>query len=316
MPGRSASLPSAPAGNASPPGDSRPSAHESRVAILQALGTTFLWSITPTLVKLTLPHFDPFAIAFLRYALATTFLLGMLAARGDPWRPPRGVGGLLALGGLGAAFNYFFQIQGLRYTTASASSFIIQWEGVALLLIGWAVLGERWTRAKAWGSLVCSVGVFLVGWNGEPWAALFNSSTALGNGMVFLAGLSWSVYAACQKAITGRVHPLHALTTFFMVASVFTGAAWIGLGAWPHAFPLWPTLGVVFMGVMGTGFSYVLLALALRHMDAGTAGMWTTPLPVLSAVIAWWVLHERPSVWTWTGGALTLIGLLILSREE
>jgi drug/metabolite transporter (DMT)-like permease len=73
---------------------------------------------------------------------------------------------------------------------------------------------------------------------------------------------------------------------------------------------------MVYMGVFGTGLSYLLLVLALQKMDAGTAGMWTTPLPLVSSILAYTLLHERPSIYTGVGGALVLAGLLSLSKHE
>jgi drug/metabolite transporter (DMT)-like permease len=285
-------------------------------ALAQVVGTTFLWGFTPTLVKLILPVFDPFAIAFLRYLIATIFLLGVLRARGKPWRWPKVSSGLLLLGGLGAAFNYFFQLVGLKYTTASASSFIIQGEAVALLFIAWLFLGERWTRLKAWGSLVCTVGVLIVGWNGVSWGEIFNSSMLAGNVLTFFGGVSWAVYAACQKVVSRSTDALQTLAVFFLLATLITGLVWPFMGTWPHQVTPTALLGILLLGTCCTGLGYLLLAQAMRTMDAGTTGMWTTPLPVFASIIAYFALGEKPSLYTWAGGSLVLAGLLILSREE
>ncbi|MBW3624258.1 MAG: DMT family transporter [Armatimonadetes bacterium] len=285
-------------------------------AILQASGTTLLWGTIPVAVKLVLPSFDPYAIAFLRYALGTLALLIWFRSQGKAWTWPRVSMGVMLVGGVASALNYIFYNLGLSYTTASAASFIIQGEAVVLLLLAWVFLDEGWSGFKAVGSIVCTVGMLIVGWNGHPLHEVFHSSKLLGNLLVFLAGTSWAVYAVCQKRALRQAESLQALIAFFLLASVLTGVAWAVAGTWPHDFTPVTVGGMLYMGILGTGLSYLLLTQAMRHMDASTAGMWTTPMPIVTAAMAFLLIGERPSFYTWVGGALVLAGLLILAREE
>lgn len=287
-----------------------------RIAIAQISGTTFLWGTIPVGVKLALPSFDPYAISFLRYALSVLFLLGVLAVQRKRWSWPQAPKGILLAGGVASAANYLFYNVGLTKTTASAAAFIIQGESAVLALLAWLVLRERWTAAKAWGITLCTLGVCIVGWGGQPWAKLFNSQTFLGNLMVFCAGVSWAIYAVCQKAVAPHADPLSSLLAFLGLSALFTGLFWAAHWTPPHHLTPVSVADMIYMGLFGTGLSYWLLALALQNMDAGTAGMWTTPLPLVSAILAYSLLHERPSVYTGAGGAFVLAGLLMLSKHE
>jgi drug/metabolite transporter (DMT)-like permease len=55
---------------------------------------------------------------------------------------------------------------------------------------------------------------------------------------------------------------------------------------------------------------------ALRYLSATYVTIATLAEPIGSALLAWWLLGERPTLWAAVGGALTLAGIAIASQTE
>jgi drug/metabolite transporter (DMT)-like permease len=55
---------------------------------------------------------------------------------------------------------------------------------------------------------------------------------------------------------------------------------------------------------------------ALRYLSATFVSLATLGEPIGSTLLAWWVLGERPTVWSVVGGTLILSGIVYASRAE
>ncbi|HEY3284519.1 MAG TPA: DMT family transporter [Armatimonadota bacterium] len=286
-----------------------------RSAAAHVFGTVLLWSFVPVVVKQLQPY--NLGISLGRFVFAVLALAGIQALRGRRLFAFQGSRGVLLLGGVAMAGNYCFFNVGLRYTTASAANLVVQVEVVALVLLARWVLGERWTRAKALGIVVCMSGVLLVAWDGRPLHTLLRAQDLPGNALVFLAGCCWGVYAVCQRLLARTNSTLESLTALFLVSMAVTAAvvAVLGTGG-DRPMPAIILLWCAVLGVFGTAASYVLLSRGIALSDATTAAMMTTSLPLFTATEAHLVLGESVSRWTFLGGSIIVSGLLLVAHEE
>lgn len=76
------------------------------IGIACMLGVVALWSIVPVLVKLLIPVFDPFTIAFLRLSQGAAVVLAVFFVRGHNLRDLR-----LLAGVLGIVYAERYQVQ-------------------------------------------------------------------------------------------------------------------------------------------------------------------------------------------------------------
>ena len=120
------------------------------IGIACMLGVVALWSVVPVLVKLLIPVFDPFTIAFLRLSQAAAVVLVVFFVRGHSLRDIRLCGWHL-IGGLGIGLNYSMFALSLSYTTASAGVLIVQVQYVTLVVLATLVLHERLGLGKVAG---------------------------------------------------------------------------------------------------------------------------------------------------------------------
>jgi len=286
------------------------------MAPLYILAAVFLWSFVPLLVKEALLVFSPGWIAALRLLMGGLILLpaSLLARR------PAGGGerGVLLLGGLGIAGNYLLYTLAMRHTTASAGTVVVQVEVVFLVVLGVLVLRESLPTLKAAGALLALAGVALVAWNGETLRSLVASRYFLGNVTMLGAGLSWAWYGLAQKLVAPRRPGAAGVAPMLLVGGVACAAS----AAWQPLLvgrptPLdWLELGL--LGFVCTGLSYLLLARGFSRLEASSAGMLTTTLPVMTMVQAHYWRGEPITLFLALGAAAVIAGvvLIILSGRQ
>jgi len=276
------------------------------------LAAVFLWSFVPLLIKGVLPVFSPEWIASLRLLMGGALLLpaALLGARSPG---PRRLRALMVMGGLGVAGNYLLYTLAMRHTTASAGNVIVQVEVVFLVFLGVVVLRESLGGMKLAGTLLALGGVLVVAWNGERLTELVDSRYFLGNVTMLGAGLSWAWYGLAQKLVAEARPGASGAAPMLLVggAAAAVPAAWHPLLVGPASSGDWVSLLV--LGFVSTGTAYLLLARGFARLEASTAGMLTTMLPVMTMVEAHFWAGEALTAYLLVGAAAVVGGVVLIT---
>jgi len=277
------------------------------------VATAFLWGTVAVIVKVMVRAVDAALIAFVRMALgglALTFAMFATRTRIVPrenWR-------LVGIGAVGIAFNYLLFTIGLRYTSASAGAMVVQTEVVFLAVLSVVLLKEPFGSKKIVGMTVALVGVTLISWNGNDVSSLLRSDYLLGNAIIILAGLFWAFYAYCQKRLTQDGRVLSSLSPIFLIsAGILLPFALPSVPGLAHLSGL-QVVGLLYLGLICTGFAYLLLAKGMKGVPASTAGLLTTLMPVSSVILAHAFLGEGLTPYMALGAALDLGGIALVIR--
>lgn len=85
----------------------------------------------------------------------------------------------------------------------------------------------------------------------------------------------------------------------------------------------WPTAGErrpLLLAMLGNAVGFpLLLGYALRHVSAGHAAVFTALLPLTTAALAAWALHQRARLGFWVcaaGGALLVVGFSLVRMRQ
>ena len=178
-------------------------------------------------------------------------------------------------------------------------------------LLGVGLLGETATRRDSWmiASVTCGVAVILVG-------AWRNSGAVPQQGVGALWGLTSGVALA---GVFLSLRRLSRLDPIWVVAVCHLAAAG-ALAPWVLTRYPWPSAGqlgwLLAFGGLQMGLPYVLFTRGLRTVPAHEASCLALLEPLLVSLwvyIAWGSSPEYrpPDSWTWAGGALILVGLLL-----
>ncbi len=249
------------------------------------------------------------AVAFWRCALGAALLLPPAVVRRE--RFPRGKTlyiGLASGVALGAHFGFW--ISSLDYTSVAASVVLVSTQPVFVAILAYLLFGERTSPMSFMGILVALAGTAVIAGDGSV-----GSAAIFGNMLALVGAITVAVYVLIGRSSrTGGVGVLPYSIVVYSAAALTLLPVALLLDArlWGYPGETWFWLGAITLGpqIMGhTVFNW-----ALRYVEASIISGTILAEPVVSALLAWLILSEKPGLPTILGGAVVLGGLFLLLR--
>ena len=280
---------------------------ESRVA-LPAVAVGVL-AVSAAAIFIRLADAPALAVAFWRNALGVLVLLPLALY----WREtfPRGrtlYYGLASGVALGAHFGFW--ISSLDYTSVAASVVLVCTQPVFVAILAYLFFGERTSPLSFSGILVALAGTAVIVSDGSA-----GSATLFGNALAVIGAVMVAVYVLFGRSLrtTGvGVLPYSVVVYASASATLLPAALYAGTPLWGYSGETWFWLSAVTLGPQVLG--HTVFNWALRYVEASIISATILAEPVVSALLAWLVLSEKPGLATLAGGAVVLFGLFLLLR--
>jgi drug/metabolite transporter (DMT)-like permease len=201
-------------------------------------------------------------------------------------------------------------------TSAGVSGLVINVEVVATIALAVWVLGEPLTVRRVVGSAVTLAGVLFVSSAGLSFADLAARRHLLGNVLVMLAGVSWSVFAVAQRQAPRRGNLFQLLGPIFTVAALTTAPPLLLPAAWHNPAGALPSVMLGVLVVLCTAAVYLVYARCQELVDVSVLAIVIGTIPIFALVFAWLILGEPLADRLVAGGAVILAGVLVISTER
>ena len=272
---------------------------------------SLLASGTHIVAKVIVVDVDPITLTFLRSSLSgAVFFLLYLAIRNRPSISAGDWKRLIVLGLLAVPLNQFFFLFAIKLTTPQNASLLYGTTPIFVFLISMVSLGERPTLRKSAGVVIAFVGLLIVIFEE---GVNVRSEHTLGNLLLILAVLSWSLYTVWGRPLIIKygAYPVTALS------GIFGALMFSPIGLW-HAveFPFETLTAEHWMGlfylVIGTSFfAYFLWYYALGRIDATKVAIFANSQPVLTALMAAMFLAQPITPIFVVGGIVAISGVVL-----
>ena len=258
-------------------------------AIIFMLVAATLWSSGGLLIKLV--SWNPVAIAGLRSLIAVLILMVFFRHSRLSWSFYQ------IAGAVAYAVTVTLFVVATKLTTA-ANAILLQYTApVYVALLGAWFLGES-TQWFDWTIIFVVIGGMVLFFLDH-----LTTGNLLGNGCAIFSGLSFSfliLFLRKQKDES----PL---------GSVILGNLLTGLIGLPFMFESMPSpmswVGLILLGVVQLGLSYVLYSEAIKHVTALEAVLIPGIEPVLNPIWVFLILGEVPGKWALVGGFIVFISV-------
>jgi drug/metabolite transporter (DMT)-like permease len=289
----------------------RPADHARLVAVPAIWGGTFVAG------KVVVATLTPLMGSFARYIVACVALLvaAFVLEGGLPRLSGRQWAATFVLGLFGVfAYNLFF-MGALAKLPASRAALIIALNPAITIAISAVVFKERLSARRWIGVAVALLGVAIVVSKGD-FANFAGGGVGLGELFMFAAVTSWALYTVLGRKVLGGLTPL-AATNY----AALWGTLLLAVAAAPAFGTLHPTqfdwrmtVSLLYLGVLGTAVAFVWYYMSVKKVGASTTSIFNNLVPVFGVAISVLLLGEQLLASMLIGGAVTIVGVLMVSR--
>lgn len=287
------------------------------LAIALMIAVMTVWGSTFVVTKQAITQIPPLTLSFIRISIAALVLLPfgvyrrrrMVGDRSLPWRS------LAVLSAIGVALYYLTFNVALTYISASQGALVQSCIPAMTALAGIVVLRERASVVRMLGVTLSIAGVLIV-FSGAVSGAATGSSIP-GNLLMLASVVTWSIYTVLAKRVA-------RYDSVVITTCIIGGGALMLLPfatfemsgrPWPNVSPqAWG--GVIYLGAVASGAAFLVYNFALRHMDAGQAGVFANLIPIVGVVSGIVLLHEPLSMRAMLGGLVVMLGVGITGAEK
>lgn len=272
-------------------------------ALAAMVAATLLWGGTFVAIRDSVGAIPPATLVSGRFAVAAVLFAIVIALRGRPVAArdlAAGAGsGALMLGG------YFFQAEGLRFTSAGSSAFLTCAGTLLAAFFAWPILRQRPTRELAAGIAIAMAGSALLSLREGLHLGRGELLTLLGAAVYALQVVALGRFAAVSDplVLTGA----QAATVALALAPFAGGAA--GTFAALDG-PAWGRFA--YLAIAGSTLAPLLQVLAQRRLPPGRIGLLFALEPVFALVFALTIGDERFEPRWWLGAGLILSAVVLV----
>lgn len=280
------------------------------IIILQQL----LASFTHIIAKDVTSSVEPSVVLFFRSLVAAIFFYIWVLFRNNKIKiDSKDYLTFIVLGILNIPLNQYLFLVAIKLSTAPNLALAYAFTPIFVFIIAHFFLSEKITALKSIGIGIAVVGsAILLSEEGFD----VSSDVFIGNILGGLASISWALYTVIGRDISrkyGAVFStsitmqigfiLYAIIFFFLPNKVnittITAIEW---------------LEIAYLGIFSSGIAYVLWFMALKKIDAGKVAVFNNLQPLLTTILAFFLLSQKISLEFILGGLLIISGVYFTQK--
>jgi len=272
-------------------------------ADLGLLSITVFWGSTFILSKLVLGEISLSRYLSIRLTIAAIIMISIAL----PYRHQLDLKTVRAgfILGLFLFLSYFFQMWGIKFTTASNAGFITGLNVVFVPLFSVLFFGDHPKVASLIGVLLATAGLYLL--SGGDFTQLNK-----GDWLVFICAVTVTFHVI----LTGKYAPQHniyVLTATQLATTAFFSLIFIALTASEVAISISTTtiIVLVYLAVFGTVYTFLMQTAMQRFTTATRTALVFAMEPVFAALFAFLIAGEMMTSLGWIGGFLIICGMIV-----
>ncbi len=277
-----------------------------------------VWGTNYIVAKDALSHLPPLAFNAIRFSLGLPVMAlaarqapgGIRVARQDVLR-------LIGLGMLGPLGYQFFFIQAIDRTTSTNTALLTStapmWTAVFSLLAG--ILVFRRPMLVGMAMSVTGVSLVVVGGSGSGFS--LSHGALIGSGLALIAALVTALYNIQIKPLVDRYGSITVAVWVYGVTviglTITAAPDLLTLSAHNLPVRVWPNL--FYSGVMSVGLGFLVESYAIKHIGPTRMSSYSNFTPIIAAISGILVMGDPLTIALLIGGALTMVGVLLVRRN-
>lgn len=275
-----------------------------------------IWAGSFVVVDAATKEIDPIDLGFLRFLVATPLMvLVLFLTHKEKTLPKKEIPSLIVLGLTGVTFLYVFQFIGIRDTTASTASVLINTNVIFIVFFSAIFLKERFSRKKLTGILLAFFGVILVIYIKISNAAL-NDAFFIGSIFMILSALCWAIYTIVGKRLLEQYDVFVVTTYAFIFGTVlYIPFVFFDILETVQNASIHSWMAVIYLAVFCSVIGYVIWYYALQKIETSKAAVHLSLIPMFTIILSSILLKEMPTILFIVGAILIICGVNLTQRS-
>lgn len=287
-------------------------------AHLAVLGTNLFFAANFSFVKMVSPvPIPPFGLNVFRVGISLAlFWIFWAFGKSPAGIAKRDVGRFALCGLTGVAINQMLFIKGLTMTSTIHASLLMLTTPLLITVAALWVLRESLTLTKIAGLLLGGAGATVLIVSKEN--AVHAPDYLLGDLLILINAVSYSIYFILVKPLMARYSPLHVVRWVFAFGLLLilpfgiTEATAVPF----QSFSLQQVLAFSAVVLTGTFLAYLFNAYGIQHLGAGITGSYIYTQPVFAVLFATLLFGESLSPLKVLAAVLIFSGVYIAGRKR
>jgi len=285
------------------------------INILLLLAVVF-WGLSFIGTKMALDYLTPSEIITVRLLFGFPVLFLIMKIRRLKFNLRNSNLPVLAIASMIIIIHFVIQAFGLKYTSATNTSWLIATIPIFIALASRLFLKEKITGLKIVGIVIATIGVLLLISRGE----LDNIGwlESVGDWIILSSCLSWTAYTILTRDIALTNNPLSAMTTILIIPAIGLTIFTLGTGSYDKIIdlPLNIVLILLGLGILCTALAQWFWLEGLARKGALRTGMFIYLEPIVTTLAAIPILGESLNIIGFFGAALILGGVYLVERQK
>ena len=283
-------------------------------ANLSMIFVNIVWGLSFIASKQALSGgFYPFALAFVRFAIASLILLPILFHKeGLPKMPTKDWMRMIASALLGITLYFLFEYKGLERTSASTASLIVAAVPAFTLLFGVFFHKKKYPPICFVGVAASLFGVYLI----VRYGAQDGSDSLIGNLLVVCAALSWVGYIEVTDGLMRKYSSLQVtamqsvLGALALVPCLFTEPMNY-LAVTPISWVM-----ALYLAILCSVVAYLMYVSAIKVLNPLKTALFININPIAAVLGGVIFLGEQLTPPQLIGGAIVLLSIFLVNRRS
>lgn len=286
---------------------------------IKLLLTAIFWGGTFIAGRIIAHNVNPFSAAFLRFAIASFFLLiitkkmeGRLPALRKKQIIPVTLLGLTGV----FAYNLFF-FTGLHHITAGRASLIIATNPIFISLLSAVFFKEQLNLIKSAGVVISVTGAIVVISNGHI-TDFMGYSFGKGEILICCCVASWVSYSLIGKSVMNGLSPVASVCYSSVTGTLFLSvpAFYNGIIHDISSYAVADWISLFYLGFFGTVLGFFWYYEGIKKIGPMKASVFINFVPISAIILSYFILGEQITPSLFVGAVLVISGVYATNASE
>lgn len=269
------------------------------------------WSYTFIWYKIVYNFYNPVTTVFFRLIISSVFLFALMYPLGRLQKIRKGDFKYFLLVSLFNPFLYFIgESYGIKYMSPTLAAMFIATIPLFTSFTSSYFLNEKITKMNILGIIFSISGVGFVIFNkGENFDASLFGIAMLTFAIAAAVGYSMVIKKLSEKYNSITIVTYHNFIGIFLFAPLFFIIDFPEFLSTGFSAEAW--IPLLELAIFGSSFAFIFFTFSIQRIGIAKANAFTNLIPVITAVIAYFILDELISVNKATGISLVIGGLFL-----